>query len=179
MHLTLIRHIKTVAPQGMCYGQADIELPPDYEKAHQQIASMINVDGFDAIYSSPLKRCALLAKHIAGKNNVNYDNRLMELNFGDWEQLYWSDIEKTKEAKAFFDNYYNTPPPNGESLYQMKKRVAGFYLDIKHTHNNNKVLIIAHAGTIRMFNSIINNIDTDKIFDFEVEYGQIIKYLTC
>jgi alpha-ribazole phosphatase len=40
-------------------------------------------------YSSPLVRCKILASYL---QSSDFDSRLVEMNFGDWELQKWDDI---------------------------------------------------------------------------------------
>lgn len=176
MKLTLIRHIKTSAPEGMCYGQTDITLPEGYEIIHAQLAEQLKEDAFDVIFASPLQRCALLAKTIAGERPLIYDERLKELNFGAWEKKMWRDIEKQPESKRFFDDYFNVPPPEGESFREMVLRISEFFEDLKRDYTDKLVLIVSHGGPIRVFNALISGLEIEHIFDFKVDYAEILYY---
>ena len=103
MNITLIRHTEVSIEKGICYGQSDIELANSFEKEKIVIQNKLKPDVFDITYSSPLKRCKKLAKALFADKEIVYDNRLMELNFGDWEGKHWDDISKTPQAKAFFN----------------------------------------------------------------------------
>jgi alpha-ribazole phosphatase len=174
MKITLVRHIKTVAPEGMCYGQTDVELPPGFELQHAKIADRLQHHRFDVIWSSPLKRCALLAQAIAGKEQeIKYDNRLKELHFGEWEQKMWNDIETLPEAIPFFKDYINTPPPGGESFQSLIERIASFLEEIKQNETFQHLLIVTHGGCIRAFHSLINNTKAEAAFDLKVDYGDV------
>lgn len=176
MQITLVRHIKTIAPEGMCYGQTDVALPAGYESIHAQLAEQLKDEPFDALYSSPLKRCALLAKTIASGRPVTFDERLKELNFGDWEEQMWSDIEKLPESKRFFNDYINVAPPEGESFREMILRIRDFFDELKRNCSDKRVLIISHGGPIRIFNAFISHVEIKRIFDFKVNYADILKY---
>ena len=111
MRLTLVRHIQTLAPEGTCYGRSEPGLPPDHESRHRELARALAGETFHAIYSSPLRRCALLADAIAGGRGVTCDDRLMELDFGLWEGLPWGEIERRPEAAPFSPTGCTTPRP--------------------------------------------------------------------
>lgn len=177
MNLTLIRHIKTIAPEGMCYGQADLMLPVGFEKTHAKIASELKTKKFDAIFSSPLQRCASLAKAIAADNNsILFDDRLKELSFGEWELKMWIDIENLPEAKLFFDDYMNVPPPNGECFGQLIARIESFFKDLQENYQNNNVLIVTHGGPIRVFHSLINHSSPENSFNLKMDYGECFTF---
>ncbi|TCO08047.1 alpha-ribazole phosphatase [Natronoflexus pectinivorans] len=174
MQLTLIRHIKTVAPEGLCYGQTDIELPAGYEKVHAKITEKLKDSKFDVIFSSPLQRCKLLAEAISkNRQPIVFDDRLKELNFGEWEQKMWSDIESSAMAKLFFEDYINVAPPGGESFHEMVHRVKLFYDEINREYHGQKILVVSHGGPIRIFIKLIRNIEIKEVFDTRVDYGQL------
>ena len=173
MELTLIRHIKTSAPEGMCYGQTDVALPIGYDTIHAQLAEQLKDETFDALYASPLQRCALLAKTIAAGRAVIFDERLKELNFGEWENQMWKDIESSPEASAFFEDYINVQPPKGESFRQMTDRIALFMEELKINNPNHNVLIVAHGGPIRIIHGLAEGLPLQDYFKREVAYGQI------
>ncbi|ASB49588.1 alpha-ribazole phosphatase [Alkalitalea saponilacus] len=178
MQLTLIRHIKTFAPEGLCYGQTDIGLPPGYGKVHAGIAEKLKDSKFDVIFSSPLQRCKLLAEAISkNRQPIVCDDRLKELNFGEWEMKMWSDIESSAEAKLFFEDYINVAPPGGESFQEMIHRIKTFNQELRKNYTGKRVLIVSHGGPIRVFVGLNKNIEIQDIFDIRVDYGQLIKLM--
>lgn len=173
MKLTLIRHIKTSAPEGMCYGQTDVTLPQGYESIHAQLAKQLKDEAFDALYASPLQRCTFLAQAIAGNRPVIYDDRLKELNFGDWENQLWKDIETFPEAATFFNDYIHVAPPGGESFKEMTDRISLFMAELKTKHPRQNVLIVAHGGPIRVIHGLAEDLPLEDYFKREVPYGQV------
>jgi len=176
MTLYLVRHTKVNSPTGVCYGQSDIDVHSTFETEKSILISKLQKINFDKIYSSPLKRCTILAEaFINSHNKVSYDQRLVELNFGKWEGKIWSEIEKSEEAKLWFNDYMNTPCPGGESYIDLLTRVQDFLYDLKNKDFENKVLIICHGGTIRAFHTIIKKVSLQESFDLKIDYGQIVK----
>ncbi len=178
MNLWAIRHTKTEVQEGICYGQSDVGLAEtsiyDLEKA---VASFNN-QKFDIIYSSPLIRCAILAQHIAQGQEIIYDSRLKELNFGQWELIAWNDIFNTPYGKHWMDNYIETPCPDGESYMQLFFRIQDFYNEILLKHTQDNVLLVTHSGCIIAFHSLLLKITPEVAFKFHrPDFGQIIKLL--
>jgi alpha-ribazole phosphatase len=55
----------------------------------------LNLDeDFDLVISSPSQRCCLLAEYF--KFDYKTDERLREMNFGNWELKKWTEIPKKK-----------------------------------------------------------------------------------
>ena len=176
MNITLIRHTKVAIEKGICYGQSDIELANSFEEEKAVIQNNVKNDEFDIIYSSPLKRCKMLAINLFLNQEIIYDNRLMELNFGYWEGKHWVNISETSQAKAFFKDYYKTACPCGESYQDLINRISTFYLEIESKHAGKKVAIVCHGGPIRAFISVIEGISPQLAFERKIEYGQVITF---
>src|SRR5690606_12351454 len=124
--------------------------------------------------SSPLKRCKKLALAIAG-SNVIYDDRLMELNFGDWELKEWNKINN-HDLDVWMNDFVFVACPGGESYHQMFQRVKDFMEELKSISNKSKALVITHAGVIRAIDSYLNDTDLKDSFNLKVNYGQVLQY---
>lgn len=168
MEIYLIRHIEPDLEKGICYGQLDVPIPTNYKEQHEGIIANLPKD-YDAIYSSPLTRCKLLSQQIS--KNVIFDDRLMEVNFGDWEGKKWDNINQT-ELNHWMENYIEVAPSNGESLTQLIIRFSSFMNDFKKK-NFKKVIIVTHAGIIRSAMNVLNNIPIDKIMMEKVDFGEV------
>ncbi len=175
MKLYLVRHTKVNLPSGVCYGQSDIGLADTFMDEKNTIIHRLQGLKFDKIYSSPLKRCVLLAQSLSNNQlEVFYDKRLMELNFGDWECKTWDEIEKTDYAKKWFEDFISVPCPRGESYQDLLSRVNFFLDDLKKDKTVSNPLIICHSGTIRAFYSIINHLEPKESFKLQLDFGQIL-----
>ena len=168
--LTLIRHTKPQVETGLCYGQSDLSLALSYPKELEQIRANLSTKPHSQIYSSPLKRCTILTQDLF--SNFKCDARLMEMNFGDWELKKWDDINDNY-AQKWYQDYINTPCPNGESFIEMQHRVLEFYNE-KIKSQKKDTIIVCHGGVIRLFLNIIQNIPLSKVFDIKIDYGAIL-----
>jgi len=174
MKITLIRHTKVAVKKGICYGQSDVDLANSFETEKRALQTKIKPNEFDIIYSSPLNRCKKLANTLFSNKEIIYDDRLMELNFGDWEGKRWDDISKTSQAKAFFKSYVQTACPGGESYLDLINKVSSFYQEINSKHHGKQVAIICHGGSIRAFICVIEGISPQQAFEQKIDYGQVI-----
>lgn len=170
MEIHLLRHIEPDFEKGVCYGQLDVPIPSNYKEIHKSIIESLPND-YDAVFSSPLTRCRLLAEQIS--NNVIFDDRLKEVNFGNWEGKRWDNINQT-DLNKWMENYIELAPPNGESLQDLVNRFSNFIIHLQ-SQNIKKVLIVTHAGIIRSAMNLFNNIPIDKIMMEKVEFGELKK----
>lgn len=171
MELYLVRHIKPDFPEGTNYGQTDVPLPADHAMRHTVIISSLPAD-YDAVYSSPLTRCKLLAQAITPAYIT--DDRLMELHFGDWEGKRWDDIPRG-ELDHWMTDYIRLAPPNGESLQTLADRFAACIRDLQAAKYQ-RVLIITHAGIIRSAMHLFKGIPLSQIMMEKVQYGGIYTF---
>lgn len=178
MKLFLIRHTKVEIETGVCCGQSDIGVASTFQYEKERIWAEIKDVDFDAVYSSPLFRCKMLAENCFEKDKIIFDDHLKELNFGDWELQKWDDIYASPKGKIWMDNYQALSTLNGESYPEMVKRISGFYAELKNK-NYKQVAIFTHAGVIRIFKSIIENIPIDELFSsFKPDYASITEFET-
>lgn len=156
----------------MIYGQLDVPLANSFNEEALKVLEKLEFP-FDAVFSSPLRRCAQLAQKIS--TNIIIDKRLMELDFGDWEGKYWNDIDKLPDTQKWFADFVNTSTPKGESYIDLIDRCRMFLNEIID-QGHKRVCIVSHGGPIRAFLSLIEGISPDKAFDRKVEYGEVIQF---
>lgn len=169
MEIYLIRHTTPEVDKGVCYGQADLELKSSYISEFEKIIEQIPAD-FDALYSSPLKRCALLASHI--NEEVQTDDRLKEYSFGNWELKKWDDIPKA-DLDPWMQDFVDHPAPGGESMRAMSKRVKSFFLDLLQK-DYERVAVITHSVVIRIVLCFVERKPLKQAFERKLSYGEVV-----
>ncbi len=173
MELILIRHTTPDIKKGICYGQTDIDVINTFSEEIKPIQKQVSFNNDDTVYySSPLKRCKILAEKLSDK--IIFDDRLKELDFGDWELKDWNDIDKN-DLDIWMNDFVNEPTKNGESYIDLHKRTTSFLEEIK-LKNHTKIIVITHAGVIRSLASYINKTSLKDSFDLKLNYGAIIKF---
>lgn len=101
------------------------------------------------IYSSPLGRAIETSKVINTFLNteIEYDDRLMEIDIGCWQGREVADIEK--EALEMYDCFWHKPEKfthvGIESFEAVQSRGAEFMEEVLHKHKDGRILIVAHA----------------------------------
>lgn len=176
MKLICIRHTKVAVPAGICYGQTDVPLAESYPAEQLAVLQQLPEGKFDAVFSSPLQRCRLLAEDLFAANEIIFDDRLKELDFGDWENRSWDVIFQTDGGKQWMENYLEISCPNGESYLEFRKRIISFLDELK-TRSITRAIIITHGGVIRLIKSILGDQMMDDVFaTFNPEYGGIYEF---
>ena len=127
---------------------------------------------FDYVYTSPLSRCVRLATY-CGYPDAERDNRIMEMNFGDWEMKSFDEISDPR-LKEWYADYINVPATNGESFAILYQRVASFLDELKEK-NYEKVAIFAHGGVLICAQLYAGAIKQEEAFSALTPYGGIIQ----
>ncbi len=166
--LYLIRHGKVAAPPGLCYGQSNVSLAEPASILASELKEKLP-EKFE-LWSSPLSRCRLLAEKLG---EPRLDERLMEMDFGDWEMCNYDAIDRQQ-----IDDWAAAPldfsPPNGESVRVMRERVLHFFASMRGESKNDNVVIVAHAGPIRiLWGAILNQPEKTWLYK-PVDYGEVI-----
>ncbi len=175
MNLYLIRHTKVNYPKALCYGQSDVDVTDSFiEEAKQVQKALIGLQ-FDEIWSSPLIRCQKLAEYLFLDLQINYDDRLKELNFGDWEGKAWAEIYDQPGGEAWMNDYVNMRCPNGESFNDQITRIKDFHEDKEHHFSGKNIALIAHGGTIRSFYCHLKGMKPQEAFNHAFDYGRVNK----
>ena len=115
MEVVLIRHTSVDVPRGVCYGQTDVPLKSTFTEEAEVVKGLLSLhEPFDAVYTSPLSRCRHLATH-CGYSDAMRDDRIMEINFGEWEMQAYDEI-KDPRLQEWYDDYLNVAATGGESF---------------------------------------------------------------
>lgn len=139
MRTFLIRHPKPDIDTGICYGRSDPGLADDPVGCAEALAPLLPKDA--PLYTSPLRRCLELARALHDAPMI--DERLVEMDFGDWEMRRWDDIPRA-EIDAWAADPVGYSPPGGESPLAMRARVATLLRELPGT-----AVLVAHGGVLR------------------------------
>lgn len=169
MEIYVIRHTQVAVGKDTCYGQSNVSLADTFIQDIVHYKNELPKD-FDIVYCSPLIRCKDLATTLQLKN-IAYQDALMEMNFGDWENKKWNDLNQTELNKWMVD-FVNIKTPNGENLIQLFERVKVF-ADNLRLQEHKKVLLVTHAGVVRCLWAYLLDISLQNIFKIPVGHNEI------
>ena len=164
MKLSLLRHGESVGGRIYRGNQDD----PLTDHGWQQMHSATQHQSWDLIASSPLQRCQAFAQYLHAQQNSSLEivDHFSELGFGDWQGLSSKSI-----GQELVDNFkkdpVKNPPPNAENLYDFQHRILTAF-DLIIDKHCKSILIIAHAGVIRVIKSHLLNLPIEKMFTIEV-----------
>jgi alpha-ribazole phosphatase len=176
MKIYMIRHTSVGVPKGTCYGWTDVPVAATFEQEAAETKSnlecMLNGNILDMVFSSPLTRARKLAA-FCGYDTPVTDDRLKEMNMGDWEMMRYDDIESKDPAiLKWYNDYMNLAATNGESYRLLYQRVADF-LDELRQKDYERVAIFAHGGVLICAGVYARLFPEEECFSHLVPYGGI------
>lgn len=132
-------------------GSTDVALSDDGWARLRRVTKPLA--GWDAIVSSPMRRCRAFATELAAARDVSLavDERFREMHFGDWEGVPIADVwaQQPEAARGWSTDPENHTPPGAESLAAIRARVAEGWVELVAAHRGGHVLMVAHGGVIR------------------------------
>lgn len=147
MKIYLTRHSKTVwNEEKRLQGRKDSPLTIQGQDNALALKKHIQDMTFDYIYSSPILRAYHTAHLIFEKQDIIQDDRLMEMNFGDYEGCL---ISSLKDSKIYYQLWHQpelfTKIPNGESYDEVIARAESFLDDLKKHHEDDVIMVVTHG----------------------------------
>jgi len=167
VQLYLIRHPRPAVAQGLCYGRSDLALAEDASIAASALRFLLPENL--PLFSSPLTRCRLLAEAL--HSAPQFDARLQELDFGDWELRTWDAIGRVA-LDAWAAQPLDFAPPGGESVAALRLRVADFLAELARTNLPSAVLV-THAGVMKACAAELLRLSTADWFGMQFEFGAV------
>ncbi len=169
MEVYLIHHTKTVAPEGVCFGQSDVELAASFpEEVKELRAHMPAIDAKTHLVSSPLKRCFQLARQFG---EPDLDPRLLPLNYGDWELLDWNLIDPGQLAQ-WKDDPVQASPPRGESYRQLAQRAMEALEEVRQKPYH-RALFFTHADVMQVLLAQCKGLALTEALNIPVALGAV------
>ena len=174
--IDLIRHGEPVG--GSKYrGHTD---DPLSEKGWAQMRAAVGAHRpWDAIVSSPLSRCRAFAEELSARHGLPLavDERWKELGFGAWEGHTAAEllaVEPERVTRFWHDPVAHTPP-GGEPLMVFQERIVSAWNDLLAGHAGRHVLLVGHAGVIRMVIRQVLGLPLDRLFRIQVPNAGITR----
>lgn len=174
--IDLIRHGEPVG--GSKYrGQSD---DPLSDKGWGQMRVAVGAHRpWNAIVSSTLSRCAEFANELAQRHALplELDARLMEIGFGEWEGRTAAEVTAQDAAllQRFWLDPLNNMPPGAELMTAFHDRVIPAWDEILTRHRGKHILIVGHAGVIRMVVRHVLDMPLQRVFRLAVPHAGITR----
>lgn len=174
--IDLMRHGEPLG--GRKYrGQTD---DPLSEKGWQQMwQTAAELHGWQHIVASPLARCAAFAELLGEQRQipVKLDARLREVGFGAWEGRTAQQLEQMEPGIVlrFKRDPVGQRPIGAEPLADFFGRVSLAWHDLLRDYSGQHLLVVCHAGVIRMVLARVLGIPPENAYRIEVASASVTR----
>lgn len=179
MRITTIDLMRHGEPAGgrKFRGQTDDPLSED---GWQQMWDAVGeFHAWQHVVTSPLARCAAFAHALRERQQIplSEDARLMELGFGAWEGR--APEELTQQDPETLLRFWRDPlhhsPVGAEPLTEFAARVTAVWHTLLKEYRGEHVLVVTHAGVIRMMMAYVLGMPLDHLFRIQVGNAAITR----
>jgi len=172
--ITLLRHGEVELGNVFC-GSTD---PALTDKGWAQMQKSIeDEESWDKVISSPLQRCFEFSESLATQEELECitDERFQEIDFGDWDGISPQDILEANPdpLNAWWKSPTKVVPPNGEAFLDFRSRVLKAFYEISESNKGENLLLVTHAGVIRIILMHVLGMQDENLFRLNVDYASI------
>ncbi len=169
MNIYLIRHPQPDIAPGICYGRLDVAPAAGLEAAADRLARSLPPAA--AIVTTEAQRCRRLAQPLAAAlgSKLIVDDRLRELDFGEWEGRPWADIPRA-QTDVWSRDVWNCSAPGGESYAAMHARVGAAW-EALLSADHEALVLVGHAGPLRALLTIALELPVEAFIRLHLDYG--------
>jgi len=185
LHIYLFRHGETNFNRNKRFtGTLNSRLTSKGIEQTNLVAEKLKEKKFQIAFKTSLTRSSnslrIVLKYHPECKKVIVDDRLIERSYGDLERKYHKTIIK-KFGKKQFDLWhrsYDVPPPGGESIKMVEKRVLSFVKDLLILMKKEKVNVVisAHNNSMRPFRRYFENLTINEMMALENPYDKYFDY---
>lgn len=169
----LLRHGQVATPNLFC--------APDQEplgiSGWKQLTLATQHGQWDAVITSPSRRCHDFARLLAQRMDCPFvvEDGFGEMDFGRWTGMTQNDI--WAQEPELMQQLWHQPrrfiAPEGEAMEDFLARVYAAWDGLQAQYAGQHVLVLTHAGVIRVLLARVLDILYQKSLRFEVGYAQI------
>lgn len=170
--LLLIRHGETDWNRELRWqGQTDVPLNPSGLEQARALAESLRGTRVDAIFTSDLERARQTADAIAAVTcaRVHEDGRLREIGLGTWEGMSFDEI-RARDGEAL-DRFRADPiggrAPGGESVPEVRQRVADSLRAILRAFPEGRVAIVSHGLALAVLKVTLLELPLETVWQHE------------
>ena len=155
--------------EGRMQGSLDSPLTAVGEEHARLLGERLADIKIDYFYSSPSERAYHTAQLIRGDRDLEIltDDRLKEINMGDWEGKLANEIEK-EDLELFHSFWYNPQlyiSKTGESFHEVKARVTPFLEEIITKHPKDHIMIVTHTVVLKTLMAYFDERPIEKLWE--------------
>ncbi len=184
LHIYLFRHGQSYYNRDKRFtGWKDSKLTPLGKKQAKAVAHKLKNKKFQLAYQTRLSRSKDTLKEVLKHHpecQIITDDRMIERSYGNLQGFSHNFIIQ-KYGKEKFDQWhraYDCPPPQGESLKTVEKRVNSFIKDLlkKMKKEQANAAISAHGNSMRPFRKRFEHLTRKEMMKLENPWDDYFEY---
>lgn len=174
MTITLIRHGEVDENYHGCYnGHIDIALSLKGKEQALELVNHFKEKSFDAVFCSDLKRCKQTLEPFNFDIKPVYTQALREKSWGRHEGKSFDEIINSENFDYIdFEQWINAL--DGEEYSTYIERIESFFKGFLMANPYENVLVVTHAGVIRVLMHILQKTSLEEAFSTSFSYANYI-----
>lgn len=179
----IIRHGQTTDNKDQIFsGKRDVDLTEEGTEEAKKIGEQLKDEKITKAYQSSQLRSKHTLELVLNDYHPNVqiftDDRIRERDYADLTGKSKVELEKQNpEQYKLWHRSYDVPPPNGESIKDVEKRVMEFLNEVIPTFaSSDVVLFSAHGNSLRPMRKYFEGLSNEEMSSFEHEPGKIYSY---
>lgn len=178
----VFRHGQTAYNKDKIFtGWADSELTDEGVKECEEIREELKDVKPTKAYTSDLKRAQDTLYIVLGERKdipIVIDQRIKERDYGELTHKSKPEIEqKYPKEYPIWHRSYDVPPPGGESIKDVEKRVVSFLDQMLPTLKKDDVVFIsAHGNSLRPIRRYFERMSEEDMCSFEHTRAKVYRY---
>ena len=186
LHLYLFRHGQTTFNRDKKFtGWKDSKLTLLGKKQAKMVALLLKHKLIDAAFQTHLSRSKDTLKEVLKYHpeckKIITDDRMIERSYGNLQGKSHAAIIQEYGVSKFnkWHREYNYPPPHGESIKMVEKRVNYFIIDLLKLMKTEKinVAISAHGNSMRPFRRYFEKLSVKEMMELENPWDDYFEYV--
>ncbi len=161
LNVYIVRHGQTDTNKTASFNGSGTNLPLNDTgvKQVEALRDSFDIRKMDYVYASPLIRAQQTAEILTkGQREIIYDDRLIELNYGNWDgkssaELHALYPQVFDDLGYFTENYVDYC--TGESYQHLAARLTDFWQELVDKHIDESIALIFHGTASR---SLVQNV---------------------
>jgi probable phosphoglycerate mutase len=179
MQIYLVRHGKIEWKKDKAYiGQLDLPLSTEGLLQSQKLQEYFEGIPLDLAFTSPLSRCVNTLDILLGEQSVPKIriDAFKEIDMGEWDGKTFAEIKEScpgvyEQRGRELDIFV---PPAGESFIDLQRRVVLAFKKIIKENPVDSILILVHAGVIRVILADLFGLSIKETFKWTIPYASIL-----
>ena len=172
-----MRHGEVEKPYvGKYNGHNDIGLSSKGKEEAKALAKKFTCKAFDKVYCSDLRRAKETLQSFVQADNAVFTSKLREKSWGKHEGMSFEEITAQGIEYQNFTQWLEAL--DGERYQEYIQRVKTFFFDELAAQKADNILVITHAGVIRVLIAIVQNLSLEEAFAVALPYASYTVYDT-